>query len=74
MDEDVVRRLLAPFEELPVDAAVAERAGRIRRHANIRVPDALIAATALDHGLQLWTRNERDFDRVEDLRSLRPER
>jgi hypothetical protein len=65
---DPVSRLLAPFREIPVDRVVAERAGRIRRETAIRMPDALIAATALEHGLGLATRNRRDFDRVRGLR------
>lgn len=63
-----VAQLLAPFRELPVDRAVAERAGRIRRLSHLRMPDALIAATALQHGLSLATRNRRDFQAVAGLR------
>jgi len=73
-DEGVVRILLAPFRELPVDRGVAERAGRIRREAGVRTPDALIAATALEHRLTLVTRNVRDFERVPGLRISDPER
>jgi toxin FitB len=61
-------RLLAPFREIPVDRAVAERAGRIRRETRIRLPDALIAATALERNLTLTTRNTRDFEAVPGLR------
>ncbi|OGN85995.1 MAG: hypothetical protein A2X23_06320 [Chloroflexi bacterium GWC2_73_18] len=67
-DEDRVRRLLAPFRELAVDRAVAERAGRIRRETGLRTPDALIAATAVEHGLALLTRNRAEFGRVAGLR------
>lgn len=63
-----VADLLAPFREIAVDRAVAERAGRIRREAGVRLPDALIAATALEHDLALATRNDRDFSRVRGLR------
>ncbi|MGH8776373.1 MAG: type II toxin-antitoxin system VapC family toxin [Jiangellaceae bacterium] len=65
---DMVSRLLAPFRELTVDRAVAERAGRIRREVGTRMPDALIAATALEHGLMLATRNRQDFQRIRGLR------
>lgn len=61
-------RLLSPFREVPVDRAVAERAGRIRRETGIRLPDALIAATALERNLTLTTRNRRDFETVPGLR------
>ena len=54
-DEDRVGLLLAPFRELPVDRAVAERAGRLRRATAIGMADALVAATALENGLRLVT-------------------
>ncbi len=73
-DEEVVRLLLAPFPELLIDRAIAERAGRIRRETDVRTPDALIAATALEHRLTLVTRNVRDFERVPGLRIATPER
>lgn len=66
-EEASVIRLLAPFVEHAVDGVVAERAGRIRRTHGLRLPDALIAATALVHGLTLVTRNRRDFEGVTDL-------
>lgn len=65
---DQVVQLLSAFRELPVDRAIAERAGRIRRETELRMPDALIAATAVEHELALVTRNRRDFDRVRGLR------
>lgn len=65
---NLAQLLLAPFREIPVDRAVAERAGRIRRETQVRLPDALIAATALEHGLNLATRNRSDFEAIRGLR------
>ena len=65
---EAVSRLLAPFREIPVDRTVAERAGRIQREHAIGIADALIAATALEHGLGLVTRNRRHFGSVRGLR------
>ncbi|MEQ8718636.1 MAG: type II toxin-antitoxin system VapC family toxin [Acidimicrobiales bacterium] len=65
---DLVTILLAPFRELPIGRAIAERAGRIRRESGVRLPDALIAATALEGGLSLSTRNRGDFEKVRSLR------
>ena len=65
---DLAARLLGPFRELPVDRAVAERAGRIRREFGLRLPDALIAGTALEHNLTLSTRNRKHFEPVHGLR------
>lgn len=64
-------QLLAPFRELDVDRAIAERAGRIAREFGVRLPDALIAATALEHGLGLVTRNLKHFDSIRGLRLRR---
>ena len=61
-------QLLAPFREVPVDRSVAERAGRVAREFGLRLPDAIIAATALENGLQLSTRNTKDFENVRGLR------
>ena len=61
-------QLLAPFRELGVDRAVAERAGRIAREFGVRLPDALVAATAVEHGLGLVTRNRKHFDSIRGLR------
>lgn len=49
---------------LPVDAAVADRWGRLLAEAGRPVPatDSLLAATALQHDLRLVTRNTADFD------------
>jgi predicted nucleic acid-binding protein len=66
-DEQELSRLLAPFAELMVERDVAEVAGRVRRETGIRTPDALIAATALRHGLILTTRNLRHFQVVDGL-------
>jgi len=69
---DSVNTLLGPFREIPVDRAIAERAGRIRREASVRLPDALIAATAIEGGLGLVTRNRSDFERIRGLRLRSP--
>ncbi len=65
---DLSAQLLAPFKELIVDRPVAEWAGRVVREFGLRLPDALIAATALEHQLGLVTRNRKHFERVRGLR------
>ncbi len=65
---DVATRVLAPLREIPVDRAIAERASRIRREFGVRMPDALIAATALERKLSLSTRNKKHFESIRGLR------
>ncbi len=47
-----------------LDILTAERAGGIGRAYNLKLPDSIIAATALFTGSTLLTRNTRDFRRV----------
>lgn len=58
---------------LTIDQAVAERWGRLLAHAGRPLPviDSLLAATALQHGLTLVTRNLRDFA-LPDLEVIDP--
>lgn len=57
------------FDALPVDARVAPHYGQLVSEARRdgrprpRVADALIAATAISHGLALYAR-DRDFERL----------
>ncbi len=67
-DERVLHRLLSAFRELELDRAIAQVGGRLRRETEIGLADALIAATALHHGLELLTRNTRHFELVRGLR------
>lgn len=68
-DEAIVDMLLSPFEEIPVEQAIAEEGGRIRRgNPSVSLPDALVAATALTTGRILVTRNERHFRGMRGLR------
>ena len=64
---EAVSRLLSPFRELPVDRPISERGGRIKRETGIPMPDALIAATAIEHRLGVATRNTRHFETVRGL-------
>ena len=49
------------FEIVPLDLAVAERAVQLRRDHHVRLPDAIIWATAQTHDAVLVTRNTKDF-------------
>ena len=62
---------MASFAQLSVDAATADEAARIRRECHLKLPDALIAATALLNGVPVVTANARDFERVGLLQVVR---
>jgi len=44
----------------------------LRKEFKVKLPDAIIAATAICHGLTLLSRNVKDFDRIEDLSLMDP--
>ncbi|HEY3628419.1 MAG TPA: type II toxin-antitoxin system VapC family toxin [Terracidiphilus sp.] len=60
--EPIVRGFLAGFDLLSIDATVAERAVRLRKTHHIKLPDAVIWATAQVNQCILVTRNTRDMD------------
>jgi len=62
------------FEALPFDAAAARALGRVAaalrqsgRKPSVRSYDAMIAATALAHGLPIYTSNPEDFAGIDGL-------
>jgi predicted nucleic acid-binding protein len=60
--EAATRSFLAGFEVLPIGEMVAEEAVRIRRDKRIKLPDAIIWATARVKQCLLVTRNNRDME------------
>lgn len=62
-EEAVIRDFLARFRILDVDRDTAEEAIRVRRSHRVKLPDAIIWATARARGALLVTRNTKDFPR-----------
>jgi predicted nucleic acid-binding protein len=60
-EEAPIRAFLSGFEVVPIDADVADEAVRLRRERRLRLPDAVIWATARTQGALLVTRNTKDF-------------
>jgi predicted nucleic acid-binding protein len=60
-EEAILRAFLANFQYLEMTREVAERAAVIRRQKRLKMPDAIILATAEAGGRQLVTRNVKDF-------------
>jgi predicted nucleic acid-binding protein len=72
-EEEAIRRLLNEFEEVPISNAVIERTIQIRKSVGIKVPDALIAASAEMAPAIVVTRNISDFQRVPGLTVVHPD-
>jgi predicted nucleic acid-binding protein len=58
--------------QLPLDEPVILQTIQLRQQRRIKLPDAIIAATALVHGLPLITRNVADFQGVAGLVVINP--
>ncbi len=64
-NDSMTRDFLAQgFSVAPLDRLVAEETVRIRRTRRIKLPEALIWATALANEAVLVTRNTRDFPKA----------
>lgn len=59
--EQVVRSFLAEFSVVNLSDSIMEIAVSVRKQKKIKLPDAIIAATAIDQGCILVTRNQKDF-------------
>ncbi len=55
-----------------LDEDVANKAIKIRRKRNIKLADAVIAATAIKHNLRVATKNVDDFGNIEGLEVINP--
>jgi len=73
--QDRLQRVEAMIDPLPFDGHAARAYGRVyaatrsaaRKARGARAVDLLIAATALEHGLPLFTRNPADFRHLEAI-------
>lgn len=57
---------------IPVDEAVAAHTIHLRRKTNIKLPDAVIAATAISLSATLVTRNYKDFNSITEIEIINP--
>jgi len=71
MVEKDIRVLLATFTILDVTHAIANQAITNRKIKKIKIPDNLIASTAMINNLVLVTRNTKDFKAL-DIEILNP--
>ena len=67
-----LQTLVLTTAELPLDDEIIQRAISLRQQKAMKLGDAIIAATALEFGVPLVTRNEGDFKHLADLVVINP--
>jgi predicted nucleic acid-binding protein len=72
IEETALRAYLGRCPDLPLDDDVIERAISLRQKKRMKLGDAIIAATALEYGLTLVTRNTSDFEHIGELNLTNP--
>ena len=71
-----IKQHLSLLHHYPVDQAISEQFLALMEayslSHNLNLPDALIAATALVHDLELFTLNQKDFRFISSLKLYQP--
>jgi predicted nucleic acid-binding protein len=71
-DAQMIRDFMDRCALIRLTDSIAERTIDLRQNVKIKLPDALIASTALEYDLTLITRNTADFGRVPGLAIINP--
>ena len=67
-----IRSFISDSIILSLTDEVVERTIELRKLYKIKLPDAIIAATAIVHDFTLISRNDKDFARITELKYLNP--
>jgi predicted nucleic acid-binding protein len=71
VESERIEAILQTVAILSLDSRIARIAGTLRRTYGLKIPDSVIAATALFTNTTLLTRNSNDFKKVIDLNLLK---
>ena len=71
-DLEILHRFIEEVIVFELERAIRLKTADIRKTHRIKLPDAIIAATALIHNLSLITRNIKDFKRIDGLKVINP--
>lgn len=71
-EEQAIKDLLSQFYSVPLLREIEEQTIQLRRQYKIKLPDAIIAATALHKDAFLVTRNSNDFQGIAGLKIENP--
>ena len=74
-DEDTTQNVIdfiADSVVLDITPDVITHCVKLRKSKKVKTPDAIIAATALAYSYTIITANEKDFEKIKDLKFVNP--
>jgi predicted nucleic acid-binding protein len=69
---EILKDFIKNSKVLELDENIKNKAIEVRRNYKIKLPDAVIAASALVYDLELITRNTKDFENIAELKIKNP--
>lgn len=67
-----ISEFLSNFESIGLTEEIKIVTIQLRKSTGLKIPDAVIAATALTHSIPLLTNNLKDFEKVDFLKIIDP--
>ena len=71
-EENYLRDIFLALENHEINSLVLDEAIHLRKTYKMKIGDSIIAATAIIHHLDLYTRNEIDFLKIPKLKVVNP--
>jgi predicted nucleic acid-binding protein len=67
-----IKEFISNSDVIPISEDIIQNCVKIRRNRKIKLPDAIIASTALTLDYTIITNNTKDFENIEGLKFLNP--
>lgn len=71
-DTLIIKKFISSNKIFELENSIKSKTAEIRKLYKTKLPDAIIAATAIENDLTLITRNSKDFSKIDDLQILNP--
>jgi hypothetical protein len=73
-DQAILNSFISTSNLIGVSQEIVEKCAAIRKNYRLKLPDALISATALVHNLTLVADNDKDFALISELTLINPKK
>lgn len=72
VEQRKLMQILEAYQMIDLSESIIHRAVSLRQDKRMSLGDAIVAATALEQDIPLWTVNTRDFSHIEELKLVDP--